>query len=284
MVAATPRSLLGALPIADSPRAENPGTESANVDSTEECLASAICAIKQRIRWRTPAWTPEFCEAIARTVLESSRKHQLPPLLLVAIMINESTMNEGAVRITLKQGTLYAKDGGLMGLRCVIDKHGRCRNGDLRGMTWSQVVEPMTNITLAARQLAYWRDSGGVEERKTIARGSDGVMRTRSRLVHCTHSDHAFWAHYNHGMRFIDRGPARYYPNRVGSLYQALSRTLRMDESPYVGQGLASAGLKGLRGMGTRRLGSHQRSLSRTIMDAAPTCKQSATAEVHSQN
>lgn len=276
-----------ALPFVEKNRSsESHPNEPASAELTEAfgpaeaCLASAVCAIKERIRWRTPAWTPGFCEEVAHTVLTQAQKYRLPPLLLVAIMINESTMNENAVRITTKDGSVYAKDGGLMGIRCVVDKQGRCKNGDLRGMSWAEVVEPTTNIAIAARQLAYWRDFGGVTARKTLVRDGDGVLRARTRLIHCTHEDHAFWAHYNHGVRYIDHGPASSYPRRVGSLYHALSHALSMDMDrrtlPQLGLPHASPGRYAW--ISDRRDGERQHSLCRTIMDVGPVCKQSGTA------
>ena len=41
--------------------------------------------------------------------------------------------------------------------------------------------------------------------------------------VPCTHANHAFWAHYNHGPRYIDHGPARHYPHRVAVIDHALA-------------------------------------------------------------
>jgi len=275
------RSMSSALPVGNEFDTAITQTGPSDGSVTESCLASALCAVKQRIRWRTPVWTPAFCDKIAHTVLESSRKYQLSPLLLIAIMVNESTMNESAVRITLRSGALYAKDGGLMGLRCVLDERGRCTNGGLRGMTWSQVIEPTTNIAFAARQLAYWRDAGSIAVRKTIVRGRDGIVRTRTKLVRCTHQDHAFWAHYNHGVRYIDHGPARYYPVRVGSLYLALARTLKVDDGPAAAFSLASASAGSHHPwMTDRRVGV----LCRTIMGVGPVCEPAATAELRFQN
>ena len=57
-------------------------------------------------------------------------------------MINESDMNEATFRTTVHNGAIYAKDGGLMGIRCIVDKQGRCGNGHVRGMrgkkSWTQ--------------------------------------------------------------------------------------------------------------------------------------------------
>jgi hypothetical protein len=60
------------------------------------CLASTICGLKDKVRWRAPAWSPHLCERIAEGVLSSARKHNVSPTLLLAVMVNESDMNEKA--------------------------------------------------------------------------------------------------------------------------------------------------------------------------------------------
>ena len=69
------------------------GEETINLD----CLSRTICEIKQKIRWQTAAWSPAQCQKVARAVLESSEKYQLSPTLLLAVMINESDLNEKSV-------------------------------------------------------------------------------------------------------------------------------------------------------------------------------------------
>jgi Transglycosylase SLT domain len=193
------------------------------------CLGSTICEVKDRVRWRTPAWKPAVCEQLARAVLDSSKRHDVPPSLILAVMINESDMNEKAFRTTMKGGRLYAKDGGLMGIRCIVDKQGRCTNGNVRGMTWNQVMDPITNIDVGARELAHWRHGGGITSVTVRTRGSDGVLRTKKKNVPCAHKTHAYWAHYNHGPHYIDHGPARHYPHRIAVLYYALARAMHVD-------------------------------------------------------
>src|SRR3954462_1187655 len=77
----------------------------------EACLAQTICAVKERIRWQTPAWTPSQCRKIADAVNDSAKRHDLSPTLLLAIMVNESDMNEKASRLYTRNGKIYAKDG-----------------------------------------------------------------------------------------------------------------------------------------------------------------------------
>lgn len=196
---------------------------------SEDCLANTICAVKDRVRWRAPAWKPEFCQKIAHAVLESAENYQIPPALILAVMINESDMNETTFRTTVRNGAIYAKDGGLMGIRCIVDKKGRCGNGHVRGMAWKEVMRPATNIALGARELAHYRDGGGVTKVKVRTRDDKGRLVVRQKVVACTHKTHAYWAHYNHGPHYIDHGPARHYPHRIAVLYYALARTLGVD-------------------------------------------------------
>src|SRR5204863_57576 len=120
-----------------------------------------------------------------------------------AVMLNESDMNEKAVVTTMHGGQVYAKDSGLMGIRCVVDKHGRCMNGNVRGLYWKSVMDPLTNIDLGAHELATWRDGAGVEQVTVHVRDQWGHIRPKTKYVTCPHKTHAYWAHYNHGPRYI---------------------------------------------------------------------------------
>ena len=44
----------------------------------------------------------------------SAKKYDLSPTLLLAIMVNESDLNEKSARVYTREGKVYAKDGGLM--------------------------------------------------------------------------------------------------------------------------------------------------------------------------
>lgn len=244
---------------------------------SKSCLAATICELKERVRWRTAAWTPRFCERIAAAVLESSRRYDVPAPLLLAVMINESDMNERAFRSTMKGGTLYAKDGGLMGIRCVVDKHGRCGNGNVRGLAWTAVMDPIRNIDIGARELGHWRHGGGVTPVTVRTRGSDGVLRTKQRNVPCTHRTHAYWAHYNHGPRYIDRGPARHYPHRVAVLYYALARTMGMDTSALTSMRLTVRDPGKRVRTADRPVEPRYRKLCQVIRDVGPVCRERST-------
>jgi hypothetical protein len=193
----------------------------------ESCLAQTICAVKERIRWQTPAWTPSQCRKIADAVSESAKRHDLSPSLLLAIMVNESDMNEKAARTYTRNGKIYAKDGGLMAIRCILDeKEEHCTNGNVRGVAWKDVMNPVTNIELGARELAHWRDGGGVT-RTTITKLDPQHHRYQvSKDVPCQHKTHGWWAHYNHGPRYIDKGYPRHYPHRIAVLDHAFATVM----------------------------------------------------------
>jgi hypothetical protein len=193
------------------------------------CLARTICAIKEKIRWQSPAWTEGACQRIAKDVLQSAARHHLSPTLLLAVMINESDLNENAARLTIRANKVYAKDSGLMAIRCVLDRHNHCLNGNVRGKAWEEVMNPATNIELGARELAYWRDGGASTTTLVKLRDGRGHVHTAMKRVPCRHKDHAYWAHYNHGPRYIARGYPRHYPHRVAVIDHALATVLNVD-------------------------------------------------------
>jgi hypothetical protein len=220
-------------PVADAAPADLQAA--APLSPGEDCLASTICSVKARVRWHTPAWTPEICRDIAGAVTAAAQKYQLSPTLLLAVMVNESDLDENAFRVTMRDDRIYAKDSGLMGIRCVLDRHGRCTNNRLRGMTWTALMNPLTNIAVGARELASWRDAG-VARVTVRVRDDSGQLTLESKLVRCQHRSHAFWAHYNHGPLYIDHGFARHYPHRVAVLDYALARALDVDAPELAGR------------------------------------------------
>jgi hypothetical protein len=215
------------------------------------CLAQALCSLKGRIARRKP-WTPALCQALARGVTESAARHGLSPALVLAVMIQESDLDERAARVS-RSGDAIAKDSGLMGIRCVLDGRGRCTNGLVRGMPWRQVMDPLTNIELGARYLAHYRDE---------------------RNLRCRHRDHAYWAHYNHGTRYISRGQARFYPLHVGALYAALGESLGLDTSEL--PRLAAPARKPA--WAAEGAGQRSRALCAAVHSARPACAAPAMA------
>jgi hypothetical protein len=182
---------------ADDGQADNGQADDGQANT---CMVKTICSVKQKIRWMTPAWTPTECQRIANAVESSSKRHDLSPTLLLAIMINESDMNEKAFRLTVRGGKVYAKDGGLMAIRCVLDRKEHCVNGNVRGMAWT-----------------------------INRRDSQGHIQQISKNGPCHHTTHAWWAHYNHGPRYIEKGYPRHYPHRIAVLDHALATVMNLD-------------------------------------------------------
>jgi hypothetical protein len=244
------------------------------------CLATTLCEVKDRVRWRTAAWKPAFCERIASAVLESAKRHDVPPSLILAVMINESDMNEKAFRTTMKASTVYAKDGGLMGIRCVVDKQGRCVNGNVRGLKWQDVMDPVQNIDLGARELGRWRHGGGITDVTIRTRDTDGVLRTKLKRIPCSHRTHAYWAHYNHGPHYIDRGPARHYPHRVAVLYYALARIMNIDTTSLTSMQLTIHDPGKRLRTADRPIEPRYQKLCEQIRGVGPVCSERSTAQL----
>ena len=210
-----------------------PATTAAPKVETDEaapadCLTSTICAVKEKIRWQTPAWTPSQCRTVAGAVSSASKKYNLSETLLLAVMINESDMNEKASRSYTRDGKVFAKDGGLMAIRCHLDSHEGCTNGDVKGMAWKDLMDPATNIEMGARTLAMYRDGGAVMTKTITKLDAEGHREKVTKDVPCTHKNHGFWAHYNHGPRYIDKGYARHYPHRIAVLDHALAQLMNV--------------------------------------------------------
>jgi hypothetical protein len=238
----------------------------------DTCLAEALCSLKGRIARRKP-WAPGLCQTLARGITASAARHGLSPALLLAVMIQESDLDEQAARVSHSRGAI-AKDSGLMGIRCVLDGRGRCTNGLVRGLPWRQVMDPLTNIELGARYLAHYRDGAGRSRITVRVRQPDGSVVLAERNVPCRHSDHAYWAHYNHGTRYIARGLARLYPRHVGALYAALGESLGLDTSELAR--LAGASLK--QGSADQGPGQRSRALCAAVHSARPACAAPALA------
>jgi hypothetical protein len=99
----------------------------------------------------------------------------------------------------------------------------------VRGVAWTDLMNPTNNIAFGARELAYWRSGGAVMKKVVKLRDATGRLRPVFKNVPCRHKDHAYWAHYNHGPFYIAKGYARHYPHRVAVLDHALAAVLNVD-------------------------------------------------------
>ena len=205
------------------------GNSDANGAIDSGCLSRTICSIKNKIRWGTPAWSQTQCKTVADAVLTSAKRHGVSPTLLLAVMINESDLDDKAARVSLRDKKIYAKDSGLMGIRCVLGTRGQCINGNVRGVKWTDLMIPTNNIDHGAKELAYWKNGGAVTRTIVKRRDASGAIRAIYKAKPCHHKTHAYWAHYNHGPRYIDHGYPRHYPHRVAVLDHALANVLHLD-------------------------------------------------------
>lgn len=198
-------------------------------DIDRHCMAETICNLKNRIRWgRGSAWTTDHCQEIADAMIASSDEYKIHPALVLAVAINESDLDDSAERISKKGEVVFAKDGGLMGIRCLLNSKAECTNGLVKGLHWKNVMQPYTNIRLGAAMLAHYRDDGGISHVQERRRGPGGRLEKVTRAVRCRHATHAYWAHYNHGPIYKTDGYARHYPHRVAVLYHALAEALNL--------------------------------------------------------
>ncbi len=213
----------------------------------EACFAETLCNLKPRFQRAKRSWDEGFCPDVARSFLEVAEDHKLNPALMLAVSINESDLDDQAVATSVRGETVYAKDGGLMGIRCILDDKGNCTNGNVRGLTWTNVMSPFTNIALGARELVHYRDGAGIERVEKNIRGRDGTVTRVVRNTRCQHRTHAYWAHYNHGPVYKSDGYARHYPHRVAVLYHALVKAMGMPMPKELTEGRITLRDKGQR-------------------------------------
>jgi hypothetical protein len=234
------------------PAAEPPAPPAVAPAPADTALADTLCRLHERVSHRPDPWTAGFCDSLATAVKVAAARHGLSPALLVAVMINESDLDARAARV-YRSGGAVAKDSGLMGIRCRLDGHGRCTNALVQGMTWRQVMDPITNVELGARYLALYRDGAGRSRISVAVHRPDGSVQVTEKSVPCRHRDHAYWAHYNHGTHFINKGSARFYPNHVAVLEQALSETLGIEGELPASPRYTLTGLQRAERAGARR-------------------------------
>ena len=126
------------------------GTSDAQpLQSVPIVTAALLCEVQRAVRRREAAWTAQECQDRARDFENSGQSWVFPPAQLVAMSLAESDLRTRAQRVSGR-----AVDLGLMAVRCVLGKHGRCANWPVRGMTPRQLLEPRRNIEAGAQILA----------------------------------------------------------------------------------------------------------------------------------
>lgn len=195
-----------------NPRSDPPPTMNTDPPGNVEdlCFAETLCAIKESVRWGTPKWEQAMCYRVANAIISAEKEYNIPRDLILAFMINESDMDEKAVRTYENdKGELYAQDGGLLGIRCVLgDDHKHCKNPQAKALRPTDLFKPEVNIRLGAAWL------------HTLKTSTDCPNK---------HKDHPWFAHYNWGSKVFHKGVPRSYPQRIAVLWRAIATTIRVD-------------------------------------------------------
>ena len=174
----------------------------APADKADLCFAETLCAIKESIRWGTPKWNQAMCYRVANAIIKAEKRNQVSRDLILAVIINESDMNEVAIRKYVKDGRVVSQDGGLMGGHCKLGKDGSTCTNYLTSehVKAADFFKPEFSIARGATWLKKIRDDGS-----------------------CPHIDHPWFAHYNWGAKVFRVGVPRSYPQRVAVLWRAIS-------------------------------------------------------------
>lgn len=145
----------------------------------DPCFVETICQIQHAIRWKEPAWSHEFCERVEQGIRLAALKYDIDGRQLAAMALNESDFRPRAERAhregrpgapgpdnpTTTGGETAEATGassaerprvvdvGLMGVTCVIGKHGLCTNKFVRGLTPEKLKDPVLNLEIGAKIL-----------------------------------------------------------------------------------------------------------------------------------
>jgi len=226
----------------------------APLDTEDRCFIERMCELKEMVRWKTPRWSMDMCYRVGNAIIAEEHVSGVPRELILAVMINESDMNDKATRPYFdKNGKMTSWDGGLMGVRCIVDKDGRSCVNYMRKVTWKDLLVPEVSLRLAVRKMVSIRDQ-----------------------YPCKHNDHPWFAHYNWGGKVIRTGIPRSYPQRVAVLWKALAEA-GGKEPPEIAQ-LRFVQIKGKRPVTINTpVGARHRDLVSKIK-ACRTCKQTELA------
>lgn len=228
----------------------------------DACFIDTLRAVQDAIRWprksgrtksgghviEVPAWSPEKSERIGRAFIDSAARHDYRPGFLTGFAVNESDLKDDAVRETRTKDGRIAKDSGLMAVRCILSDEKRwwkgthllhrpelgakfrraCTNEPVRGMTIEEILVPETNIEIATTELARLRDEG-VPLLVSRIEKIHGRPRLVREVKKCPHRNHPYFAHFNWGVRVIDTGPPRHYPQRIAVLYHFIAEAMGTD-------------------------------------------------------
>lgn len=146
--------------------------------------AEFVCAVRAEIR-ETP-WSPALCALVAAVTNRTE-----DPRTTFAIEILESGLVEKAVSppTRIRNGKYRGKkaqDVGLMGVRCVLGRGGRCLNWPVVGMTPAELTDPENNITVGVKILTEKKRVCGARWAACYNGDPDGSNRYGAKVLAMT--------------------------------------------------------------------------------------------------
>jgi hypothetical protein len=111
-----------------------------------------VCKVQKSIRHKNVIWSAKLCKKIA-----DAYNSTFAPWHMFAISINESDMR---YNVHYRAGK-HKVDVGLTGVRCFLNRYGRCTNWPVKNWTISDLKNPVKNIEAGAKILKQKLDSYG---------------------------------------------------------------------------------------------------------------------------
>jgi hypothetical protein len=141
--------------------------QTATAGPPRDVSAAQVCQVQNALRWQRPAWSAQRCCDVAAALSILPEKAEL-----LAVMANESNMNEKAIRWAGPRTC----DVGATGIRCILGDNGKCTNGAARGYTVAQLQDPLVNVRVGhvlatlkgPRWLHRWNGSPGYAARIAV--------------------------------------------------------------------------------------------------------------------
>jgi hypothetical protein len=155
---------------------------------------------------------------------------------LLAIMVNESDMNEKSARSYTRDGKIYAKDGGLMADPLHARRQGAAaRTGTCAASRGKDLMNPRDEHRAGrARARALARGGGVVRTTITEGRRQPPPLSGQRRTCPVSTRRTAGGRTTTTVPRYIDKGYARHYPHRIAVLDHAFATVMN---TPSAGAG-----------------------------------------------
>jgi hypothetical protein len=119
----------------------------APVRSEPHVSSPLVCAAQNAVRGKRPTWSVDLCRRLAFVLNGTAR-----PRTLLAMAVIESDLTVRALSpMKRKAGGERVRDVGLLGIRCLLDQQGRCRNFPVgkEFLSIQELFYPEVNVLLA---------------------------------------------------------------------------------------------------------------------------------------